>query len=315
MMNIYSLCNDIKKIMPGDVDFSLKKYYWFELRPEEVENLNSGLFDFNYSTIEECKNKSQFAKVEFFDEYTFLVFNSLKYENGTVSSDEFNIYLGKKYIVTVTRETPKILIELEKEVSSYKSSVFFSKDLSPAKMLYFIFDRLILNNFEIINKLEYVADSLEIQIMKNPNKQFINALLHLRHQVHTLRRCVAPLRYIGDNLLSNENSIIEKEHIKIFQRINVKIDKLIFSMESLIQYIILVREAFEVEVSNKTNELMKLFTIIAMFFSPLTLITGIYGMNFKIPEYGWKYGYFYSLVLMLIVIFGLFVYFKRKKWL
>jgi magnesium transporter len=312
---IYYLNNGIKIVQPGEVDFSLKGYYWFSLKPEEVELLNSRLFDFNYSTIDECKSKSQIAKLDFFDEYTFMVFNSLKYESGVVSSDEFNVFLGKKYIITVSRDYPKILIELGKEVENYSCSVFFSKDLTPSKILYFILDRLVLHNFEIINKLEFVADSLEIHIMKKPNKQFLQALLHLRHQVHTLRRCVAPLRYIGDNLMSNENGIIEKEYLKILQRINNKIDKLIFSMESLIQYIVLVREAFEVEVSNKTNELMKLFTIIAMFFSPLTLITGIYGMNFRIPEYGWKYGYLYSLGLMLIVIIGLFIYFKRKKWL
>jgi magnesium transporter len=151
--------------------------------------------------------------------------------------------------------------------------------------------------------------------MKKPDKEFLNGLLHLRHQVHTLRRCIAPLRYIGDNLLANENGLIEKECIKFFTQINSKIDKLIFSLESLVQYIALVREAFETEMANKTNELMKLFTIVAMFFSPLTLITGIYGMNFKMPECSWNYGYVYVIILMCTVSLILFRYFKTKNWL
>ncbi|SKA83784.1 magnesium transporter [Caloramator quimbayensis] len=314
-MNVYSIDNEVNKIEHYEIDFNSKCFYWIDMNPEELKKNNKNLFNFEYDTLSECESVSQFAKVDFYDNYTFLVLNSLKHENGVVKPDEFNIFLGKNYIVTVSKNTVKILNELQDEIINYKNSIFFSKEKSPSKFLYYILDRLILNDYEIINKLENTADALEIQMMKNPDGQFLQALLHLRHQVHTLRRCVAPLRYIGDNLLCNENNIIEKECIRYFNQINLKIDKLMFSLESLIQYIVLVREAFEAEIANKTNGLMKLFTIIAMFFSPLTLITGIYGMNFKIPEYSWKYGYFYSLFLMAFISAGLFVYFKRKKWL
>ncbi|TDT61181.1 magnesium transporter CorA family protein [Fonticella tunisiensis] len=314
-MKIYSLKREIEEIRKEEIDFNKDVFYWLNLTPDELKKLNKHIFEFNPSTVDECESISQVAKVDFFDEYVFLVLNSLKYEKGIVAPDEFNIFLGRKYIITVSRHDVKIIKELEDELLNYKNSVVFSKGMSPSKILYYILDKLILNDYDIINKLENVADSLEIQIMKNPDKQFVHALLHLRHQVHTLRRCIAPLRYIGDNLLSNENGVIDCGSINYFHRINSKINKLIFSLESLVQYIVLVREAFEAEIANKTNELMKLFTIVAMFFSPLTLITGIYGMNFKIPELSWKYGYFYSLGLMAFVSLVLFIYFKRKKWL
>lgn len=314
-MIIYSIDHEIREKDFYEIQFNDNVFYWLDLSPEELEYASKRMFHFQASAIEECKSASQIAKVDFNDDYTFLVLNSLRYENGIVIPDEFNIFLGRKYIITVGKKSVKIIEDLKNEILNYNNSIFFSKDRSPSKLLYYILDRLILNDYEIINKLENVSDALEIQIVKNANKQFLNALLHLRHQVHTLRRCIAPLRYIGDNLLSNENDIIDKEYIKSFHRINSKIDKLMFALESLIQYIVLVREAFEVETSNKTNELMKLFTIIAMFFAPLTLITGIYGMNFRIPEYAWKYGYLYVLMLMLSLCILLFIYFKRKKWL
>lgn len=314
-MNVYSIDEEINEIDYKNINFNDKCFYWIDLNPKELRAINQSLFSFEYDTISECESISQFAKVDFYDNYTFLVLNSLKYENGIVKPDEFNIYLGKNYIITVSKNDVKILKELKEEILNYKNSLLFSKDRSPSKFLYYILDRLILSDYEIISKLENTADALEIQMMKNPEGPFLQAFLHLRHQVHTLRRCVAPLRYIGDNLLCNENNIIEKVCIKYFNQINLKIDKLMFSLESLIQYIVLVREAFEAELANKTNSLMKLFTIIAIFFSPLTLITGIYGMNFKIPEYSWKFGYFYSLFLMAFVSICLFVYFKRKKWL
>ena len=314
-MKIYSIDSDINEVDLANVNFSDECFYWFDLNPDEVEKLNSQYFNFEYTSIEECKSLSQQAKVDFYDDYTFLVLNSLKYENGIVNPDEFNIFLGKKYILTVSKKTVKIILDLKDEIINYKTSVFFAKDRSPSKLLYYILDRLILNDYNVITKLENTADSLEIQIMKNPEKQFLQALLHLRHQVHTLRTCTAPLRYIGDNIICNENSIIDLKYIKLFKRINKKIDKLIFSLESLVQYIVLVREAFEAEIANRTNSLMKLFTIIAIFFSPLTLITGIYGMNFKLPEYKWKYGYIYCLALMAVISTILFICFKKKKWI
>lgn len=314
-MRIYSIGDEIKETDIHEITFKENNYYWFDLNPVELDDLNYEYFDFEYSSIEECANMSQVAKVDFFDGYTFIVLNALVYTNGVIHPDEFNVFLKKNCIITVSKEEVKIIKDLQNELLNYKTSVFFSKNKSPARILYFILDKLILNDYEIINKVENTADALEIQIMKNPERQFLNALLHLRHQVHTLRRCIAPLRYIGDNLLCNENCILKENQIKSFQQINSKIEKLIFSLESLVQYIVLVREAFEAEISNKTNELLKHFTIIAMFFSPLTLITGIYGMNFKIPECSWPNGYLYSISLMILVSILLFYYFKRKKWL
>lgn len=314
-MKIYSFDGDIKEINIEEVDFSKENFYWFDLNPQELEALDNKFFNYDYDCILECKSVSQLAKVDFYDEYIFLVLNSLKYENGIVIPDEFNIFLNKKFIVTVSKKEVKILEELKSELFNYKNNIFFSRDKSPAKLLYYIIDKLVLNDYQIISTLENVADSLEIHIMKKPDKQFLNGLLHLRHQVHTLRRCIAPLRYIGDNLLVNENGMITTEQLKYFAQINSKIEKLIFSLESLVQYIAMVREAFETEMANKTNELMKLFTIVSMFFSPLSLITGIYGMNFKMPESRWDYGYLYVIILMLTVSFLLFKYFKKKNWL
>lgn len=314
-MKIYSFDGDINEICIEKVDFNSKHFYWFDLNPYELEKINYEFFNYDCDCIYECKSKSQLAKVDFYDEYIFLVLNSLKYENGVVIPDEFNIFLNKRHIVTVSKKEVKIIEELKNELTCNKSSIFFAKDKSPSKLLYYILDKLIQNDYDIINKLENVADSLEIGIMKKPDKQFLNGLLHLRHQIHTLRRCISPLRYIGDNLLVNENGLLTTQQLKLFVQINSKIEKLVFSLESLVQYIAMVRETFETEMANKTNELMKLFTIISMFFSPLALITGIYGMNFKIPECSWEFGYLYVIVLMCMVSLCMFLYFKKKNWL
>ncbi len=110
--------------------------------------------------------------------------------------------------------------------------------------------------------------------------------------------------------------MIEKECVKYCITLNNKIEKLMVALETLVQDLSLVREAFESEISNKTNELMKVFTLIATIFLPASLITSIYGMNFdNLPPMQNPYGCLYVLGFTLIISLFLVYLFKRKKWL
>lgn len=312
-MNIYALDGECRKINEDEVNLNLDCFYWFNIGFEDKDIIKKYM-DINLCTHEDSIKKLENAKVEFYDRYTLVSLLSMSYDAGKLSSDNIIVFLNNKFIFTITECESKVLSFLESDLTTCKNSAFFSKS-SPSKLLYYILDKIILTDYEIITKLEKIADNLELHILKNANKQFLNALIHLRHQIHILRRSTAPLRYVGDDLITNENNLFDEDVIRSFKNINSKIDKLMLSLESLVQYTALVREAFETEMANKTNELMKLFTIIAMIFSPLTLITGIYGMNFKIPEYRWDYGYLYVITIMSLVSIGLFIYFKKKNWM
>jgi magnesium transporter len=164
--------------------------------------------------------------------------------------------------------------------------------------------------------LEAKADKIEISILKNPMHEHVDQLIYLRRQVYKIRKYLNPLRYVGDSLVSNDNSIIEKDDIKYFKNINEKINKLILSLESLVQDLALVREAFESEIANKTNDIMKIFTIITSIFLPLNLLTSMYGMNFEnMPLTSFKYGYYYIVIIMVIICLILIYLFKKKKWI
>lgn len=313
-MKIYAIDGAFREINESQIGTYEGCFYWVN-----ISNNESGILRKYIDTNPDVHNNNitrlDSAKVEFYDTYTFISIVVTNYDCGKLSSDVLTIFLNEKFIFTMSENPIPIIEELENDFSSFKHSAFFSNKNSPSKLLYYILDKMILYDYEIITKFEKVADNLELHIMKNANKQILHALVHLRHQIHTLRRSVTPIRYIGDDLITNENKLFEAESIKNFKNINSKIDKLMLSLESLVQYTSLVREAFETEMANKTNELMKTFTIISMIFLPLTLITGLYGMNFKIPEYSWSFGYSYVILLMISVSIGLFIYFKKKKWM
>lgn len=102
-MIIYSIDEEVKEIELKELDFNDECFYWMNLNPNELKEINQNVFCFDYETIKECESISQFAKVDFYDKYTFIVLNALKYDNGTVKPDEFNIYLSKNYIITVSK--------------------------------------------------------------------------------------------------------------------------------------------------------------------------------------------------------------------
>jgi len=237
-------------------------------------------------------------------------------KNKIIIAKEINIYLSKDYIITVFKDKLELIEKLLDDISCSRNCFMLKDKPNPSVVLYYIMDRIIIRNYDIIQNLEAFADKIEINILKNPKNEQIDELIHLRRQVYKTRKYLNPLRYIGDSILSNENDIIEKDYIQNFISINTKIDKLLTALESLVQDLALVREAFESEIANKTNELMKIFTLISAIFLPLNLLTSMYGMNFKrIPFLDCDNGYYYFIIIMILITLLLIIIFKRKKWL
>lgn len=312
-VRVFDILNNFKEV-DENVDLT-KSSYWILVDVGELERIKDILL-LDEESIHECIDLKQPPKISFFDGYVFIVFNILEYKENEVISKELNIFLSKDYIVTVCKEDLTIIKELIEDINDSKNCFILKERPSPCILLYYILDRIIVRNYDVISSLEAQADKIEISILKNPKHGQIDELIHLRRQVYKIRKYLNPLRYIGDSLITNDNSIIKQESLKFFKNLNNKLDKLMMALESLIQDLALVREAFESETANKTNDLMKVFTIIATIFLPLNLITSMYGMNVKhIPLVGKDYGYYYILLIMIIVSLFMIFLFKKKKWL
>lgn len=317
------VCDDLMKVlkitenfMEVTCDFDLDNgHYWVMVGVDEINKIEE-VIRLDSSSIEECKDFNQSSRISFFDGYVFLVLNILSFGQKSVYSSELNIFLGKNYIITVYKDSIDILEELINDITNSKNCFILKDKPQPCILLYYILDRIIVKNYSVISEMEAEADKIEISILKNPKHNQIDQLINLRRQVYKIRKYLNPLRYIGDSLISNDNSVIEKQDIGYFIGLNNKIDKLMISLESLVQDLALVREAFEAEIANKTNELMKVFTLIATIFLPLNLITSIHGMDLKhMPLRNIDYGYYYIIIIMLAIAFGLLLLFKKKKWL
>jgi Mg2+ and Co2+ transporters len=240
----------------------------------------------------------------------------LSWQNDIVTSRDLNVFLSKKYIITVYRDSMGILNDLIDDIRDSKNCYVLKDKPAVDMLLYYILDRIIIRNYDVISKLEASADKIEINILKDAEKEQLYHLITLRRQVYKVRKYLNPLRYIGDSLSLNDNLIIETENIAYFIGLNKKIEKLMLSLESLVQDLALVREAFESETANKTNELMKVFTVITSVFLPLNLITSMYGMNLKgIPFIDLENGCHYVVIFMICIAVFLIFVFKKNKWI
>jgi magnesium transporter len=171
------------------------------------------------------------------------------------------------------------------------------------------------NYYHVINLLDEQLENQETTLLRNPSRDQIHEILHLKKQVLHMRRSSDPLRD-GLRRILNLNTSIWKHDEKVFiNDVYDHIQRIITSLELHSETLVSLTDLYMSVVSNKMNEVMKTLTVIATIFIPLTFVAGIYGMNFKyMPELEWKYGYFGILGFMLVVGIGMFLYMKRRHW-
>lgn len=311
-MKVYDILNNFADVSSN---WSLgRNFYWIICDALEIDTLGKSI-SFAPETLEECKSISQSAKIDCYDSYLFIVFNVLEFEEDEIISKELNIYLGKDYIVTISKGHSDIISGLLEDINQCKNCLILKENARPSILLYYILDRIISKNHKVISSLEAKADKIEIDILKNPTEEHGRDLIALRRQVYKIRKYLSPLRYIGDSLLLTYN-IIEDNNLKYFVTINNKVEKLMQAQEVLVQGLALVREAYESEISNRTNGLMKVFTIVATVLLPFEILSGIFGMSFSyFPLKNKSYGFYLAIAIMLLVEMLLIKIFKRNKWI
>lgn len=307
-MIIYDISNKFKEVEKWQEENS---FYWIILHAEELNELQLLLDE---ECIQECMDFSQSAQIHYYNDYIFMVLNVLDLKEKDVISKELNIFLSNNFIITVYKDRIGVLEELIQDIKSNKNCFSLKKKGRPEVVLYYILDRLIIRNYNITSVIEEMADKAEIDILRSPRSSQINTLVFLRKQTYKIRKILNPLRYIGDALIANENGIIEDEYMEYFHNINNKITKLMKVIETLVQDLAMVREAYEAEVANKTNELMKVFTVVTTIFLPLELLTAIFSMGFSnMPFKDHPYSFLGIVAIMGLISSGMLLYFKRKK--
>ncbi len=266
-------------------------------------------------TLEDVLNSHLRPKFEDLDHYSFL---SLKLMIPKIGEYKFqsvpvNLILGDNYVISfMDTENPvldSLLIRLENSTRRIRSKgvdyLFFA-----------IADTIADNYFHLIENWNDQLDQLEVFIENEDSDLVPRKIQDFKKQIMKARRSILPLKEAYDLLIQSESDLFVAENVKYFRDTQDHILFILDQLDYLRDYLSNIRDTHQSEQNNQLNKTMKLLTLIATIFIPLTFLAGVYGMNFKhMPELEWEYGYFSILVVMILVAVGMIFYFRKKRWL
>jgi magnesium transporter len=271
-------------------------------------------FGFHPLSIEDCRNAHQRPKIEEFPGYYFVVL----YEAELVGPEddlelrELNIFLGPNYLVTV-HSRPIRAIETAKRLWGEWTD---RAEHGAGLIAYLLTDAVVDDYLPLLDVLSDHMDDLEDQIFGDFQPEAIQEIFRIKKQLLFLRRTVTPLRDVFNTMLRREQPIFARETHVYFQDVFDHIIRVADTIDTLRDMLSSTMDAYLSVSGNRMNMIMKRLTSVATVLMSVTLIAGIYGMNFKyMPELEWRYGYVFALLSMVVVGLVLYFYLRRVKWL
>ncbi|MBL7178248.1 MAG: magnesium/cobalt transporter CorA [Desulfobacteraceae bacterium] len=265
--------------------------------------------------LEDIVNTEQRPKIEDFDDYIFIIMKMLSYDNNNdlIIFEQFSLVLGKNYIISFQEREGNIFNSIHERI---RNKVGRIRKRGPDYLAYALLDTIVDNYFFALEKVGEKIESIEEGLTTNPSAEALQMIHHFKRELTYLKKTIWPSIEVTSELVSEELDLFDDGTIVFLRDVRDHVIQLTETIETLRDMATGLLDVYLSSVSNRMNDVMKILTIIATIFIPLTFIAGIYGMNFKyIPELEWKWGYPIILFVMLIIIVGMLIWFKRKKLL
>lgn len=272
-------------------------------------------FQLHPLVIEDISNTQQRPKIEEYDNYLYVVLKMLYFDNeGSLQVEHISFVLGDKFVLSFQEADGDIFDPIRERLKKDKGKI---RKMGADYLLYSLMDAVVDNYFNLMEILgEKIEDSEEELFDRKPNDHITQDIHFLKREILKIRRAVYPLREVV-NRIEKIGSEIITDRTQIYMRdLHDHIIQVSESIDIHRELIWGLMDMYMSSVSNKMNEVMKVLTIIATVFIPLTFIAGIYGMNFKhMPELDYEYSYYILWGVMVLIFIGLLYYFKRRKWI
>ncbi len=280
-----------------------------------VEKIGS-MFDIHQLVLEDILNTHQRPKFEEYDDYLYIVLKCLLSEDEafSVSYEQVSLLVLKNFVFMFKEKVDDIIQPVIQRIKSTKSRFRSSQS---DYLAYAILDTIVDQNFILIDNLDDAVTVIEDDLLASePSLNTLNTIQRLKREMISIRRNISPLRELMAAMLRSDTELIhEKTHIYL-RDVSDHAIRVTESIESYRDILSGLLDIYISSVSNKMNEVMKVLTVFASIFIPLTFLAGIYGMNFEyMPELKWKWAYPALWVVFIVVTVGLLGYFKKKKWL
>lgn len=272
-------------------------------------------FDIHPLILEDIVNTSQRPKIDELNDYVFIVLKMLYYDPyGDVTSEQVSFILGENYVLSFQEAEGDVFDSVRDRIKNSKGRI---RNLKADYLLYALIDAVTDHYYDLIETLGDKIESLEDTLFNgNAQETTSQQIQDLKREILKVRRAIFPLREITNRIDRTSHKLIAQDTIHFFRDVHDHIIQITENIDVYREMIWGLMDMYMTSISNKMNEVMKVLTIIATIFIPLTFIAGVYGMNFDhMPELHYKYSYFILLGIMVLLFLGLLYYFKRKKWL
>jgi len=265
--------------------------------------------------LEDILNTDQRPKMEDYGEYIYIVLKALDYNDRSseIETEQISLILGSNFVFSFQERKGDTFDPIRERIKTGKGRI---RKMGADYLAYALLDSIIDNYFIILEKLGEKIELLEEKLVTQPAPETLRTIHHLKREMIFLRKAVWPLREVINGLERGESSLI-KESTRVYLR--DVYDHTIQTIDTIETYRDMVSGMLDIylsSVSNRLNSVMKVLTIIATIFMPLTFLAGVYGMNFKyMPELGWRLGYPLIWLIMIGIGVLMLIFFRKKKWL
>lgn len=272
-------------------------------------------FDLHSLILEDIMTTIQRPKMEDLGDLIYIVLRMIDFDGKKreIVTEQVSLVLGTNFVLSFLEDPGDVFDPVRERIRKSKGRI---RKMGADYLAYALIDTIVDNYFAILEQLGEKIEAVEEELVADPRKETLHEIHILKREMISLRKSVWPLREVVNGLLRGDSALV-RDGTRIFLRdVYDHIVQVIDTVETYREMLSGMLETYLSSISNRMNEVMKVLTVIATIFIPLTFIAGIYGMNFQhMPELGWRYGYFIIWGVMALVAGFMLVQFRKKKWL
>jgi len=309
--------NDVRTIIENLGEEQRDEITWVNihgLHDTETINQIANHFDIDKLVVQDIVDTNQRPKVEVHDDYIFFSVKSiLPVNHQNITSEQISFILKKGVLLSFQEKKDDHFEHIRQRIRENKGIV---RQNGADFLLYLLIDAIAGNCYSTLLRIENILNQLPARIMKDQNPEIIATLENIKHNLFTLRKSVAPLKEAIIFTEKGQNKLINPQTTPYFTDLKDQLLQITDETDLNMTRAEGTTNLFFSYQGRRMNQVMKVLTIVATIFIPLTFLAGIYGMNFEhIPELSWKWGYPAVWGIMIIAATGMLLYFRKKKWL
>ncbi len=290
---------------------------WIDIKPptEKATEYLAQNYPFHPLDLDDTLSRIQRPKIDEYKDYLYLVFHFPEYkrEERVLTSSQLSVFIGQNYLITLHNGGLKPLVKLFKECQIDKESRKEYLGQGTGFLLYRILDRLVDYCLPILNKLGDRIERVEDEIFSDSKRGTVRAISILRRDIISFRRIIWPMRAVIGSLEPKVRRFAKKDLVVYFGDMVDHLDRIWDGLDEYKEIIEGLSDTHDSLASNRTNEVVRILTIIATVMLPITVIASIYGMNIPLPFQDSDYSLLFVFLIMLAVIGGILYFLRRIR--